>query len=75
MKNYRNLAVIIPSYNEVKNIAILIKGIFKELPRAKIIIVDDSRLQENKKLKKIVKGKKNITLISRLKKEEEEVRF
>ena len=68
MKNYRNLAVIIPSYNEVKNIAILIKGIFKELPRAKIIIVDDSRLQENKKLKKIVKGKKNITLISRLKK-------
>ena len=68
MKNYKNFAVIIPSYNEVKNIAILIKGIFKELPRAKIIIVDDSTESENEKLKLIIKGKRNVVLISRLKK-------
>jgi dolichol-phosphate mannosyltransferase len=62
------ISVIIPSYNEVMNIAILVKGISEELPAAKIVIVDDSNLIENNKLKKIVKGKRNIFLISRLKK-------
>ncbi len=68
MKNYKDIAVVIPSYNEVKNLSILIKGINKKLPLSKIVIVDDSRPEENEKLKKIVKGKKNIILISRLKK-------
>lgn len=68
MKNYKNIAVIIPSYNEVKNIEILIKGISKELSGARIIIVDDSSKSENEKLKLIVKGKRSVTLISRLKK-------
>ncbi len=67
MKN--NLAIVIPSYNEVKNISILIKEIHKNLNGAKIIIVDDSSVLENEKLKKIVKNKKNIILISRFKKE------
>lgn len=66
MKN--NIAIVIPSYNEVKNVSILIKGISKELPGVKIFIVDDSLPKENKKLKKILKGKKNMILISRLKK-------
>ena len=69
MKNYKDIAVVIPSYNEVTNLSILIKKINKYLPNSKIIIVDDSSFEENKKLKKILKGKKNIVLISRLKKE------
>ena len=68
MKNYKNIAVVIPSYNEVKNIGILIKGIFKELPGVKIIIVDDSSKSENEKLKLMVKSKGRVVLISRLKK-------
>ena len=66
MKN--NLAIIIPSYNEVKNVSILVKGIRKEFSKAKIFIVDDSLPTENKKLKFALKGKKNIMLISRFKK-------
>ena len=66
MKN--NIAVVIPSYNEVKNVSILIKRIAKVLPEAKIIIVDDSLPKENEKLKHVLKRKKNIILISRLKK-------
>lgn len=68
MRN-KNIAIVIPSYNEVKNLSILIRDIFKHLSKAKLIIVDDSSKEENKKLKQIVKGDKNITLISRLKKE------
>lgn len=68
MKKNTDIAIVIPSYNEVKNIRILIKGIFKELPGAKIIIIDDSSKTENEKLKLIVKGKRNVILISRLKK-------
>lgn len=65
MKNNNDLAIIIPSYNEVINLAILIKSINKELSGATIIIVDDSIRKENEKLKKIIKDKKNIKLISR----------
>ena len=67
MKN-KNIAIVIPSYNEVKNISILMKGIDKWLPDTNIIIVDDSSVEENLKLKKMMKNKKNILLISRLKK-------
>jgi len=67
MKN-KNIAIVIPSYNEVKNISILMKGIYKFLPDSKIIIVDDSSFDENEKLKKMVKNKKEVILISRLKK-------
>jgi dolichol-phosphate mannosyltransferase len=67
MKN-SEISVIIPSYNEVQSVSILINGIFKELPGSKIIIVDDSSVSENKKLKKIVNNHKNIRLISRFKK-------
>ncbi len=65
MKN-NNFAIVIPSYNEVKNISILMKGINKFLPGSEIVIVDDSRVEENEKLKKMIKNKKDIILISRL---------
>lgn len=69
MRNYREFAVVIPSYNEVENLRILLKRIHKELPEAAIVIVDDSSSIENNKLKKIVEAKKHVILISRLKKE------
>jgi len=68
MKKINNIAVVIPSYNEVQNIPILIKGINRELYGAKIVIVDDSSKSENAKLKSFVKKHKNIKLISRFKK-------
>lgn len=68
MKSNSDIAVIIPSYNEVENLSILIKSINKELFGSKIIIVDDSSSLENTKLRKIVKRRKNVTLISRFKK-------
>ncbi|MCL4353780.1 glycosyltransferase [Patescibacteria group bacterium] len=69
MKNNKNISIVIPSYNEVKNLSILIKSIFKELPEARIIIVDDSSKEENDKLITIVAPYKNILLKSRLKKD------
>lgn len=68
-----NTSVIIPSFNEAKNVQLLIKKIFTYLPKAKIIIVDDSEIEENKRLKKILSSDSklingNILLISRLKK-------
>src|SRR3989344_2653809 len=67
MKN-KNIAVVTPSYNEVKNISKLIEGIQKCLPNSKLIIVDDSPKEENLKLKTLLKKEKNIKLISRFKK-------
>lgn len=65
-----NIGIIIPSYNESTNIKILTKSIFSYLPNAKIIVVDDSGIKENARLHKYIKSqKKNITLISRFKKE------
>lgn len=68
MKSNKNISIVIPSYNEVENILILITRIDKYLPNSRVIIVDDSSLAENKKLKGIIKNKKNIILVSRLKK-------
>jgi len=68
MKKSNEVAVVIPSYNEVKNISILIKSIKQELKLVTIIIVDDSSPSENQKLKRLLKGKKDVILISRLSK-------
>jgi dolichol-phosphate mannosyltransferase len=63
-----NFAIVIPSYNESKNIRILIKKINIELSNSSIIIVDDSSFEEREKIKKIVKNYKNVKLITRPKK-------
>lgn len=63
------VGIIIPSYNETHNIPILTKKIFDYLPDSKIVIVDDSNPQQNKKLKQYIIKNKKITLISRQKKE------
>ncbi|MCL5432746.1 MAG: glycosyltransferase, partial [Patescibacteria group bacterium] len=67
MKN-KFFVFIIPSYNETKNLKILIERIKKSLPGSKIVVVDDSPLNENEKLKSALKSYKNITIISRFKK-------
>jgi dolichol-phosphate mannosyltransferase len=67
MKN-NQIAVIIPSYNEVKNLTILINGIKKELPGIKIVVVDDSLALENARIKKLFAKNSSVKLISRLKK-------
>lgn len=68
MKNYKNIAVITPSYREDKNIEILLEQINIYLHGAKVFIVDDSNIHDNKKIAKIVARYKNAILISRFKK-------
>lgn len=69
----RNVGVAIPSYNESENVFILINKILSVLPNAKIVVVDDSKLYENKRLldslKKIDNAKrKQVKVLSREKK-------
>lgn len=60
------VAIIIPSYNESKNLKILISKIRNNLKNSQIVIVDDSKISENKKIKIIVKNlDSNVHLISR----------
>lgn len=69
MKN-NEIAVIIPSYNESKNIEILINRILKLFKGITIIIVDDSSGQEKHRINEFIKKNqnKNLILISRTKK-------
>ena len=60
------VAVIIPSYNESKNLAILIPNVFRILPDAHVIVVDDSIGYEKKQTDQVCcKIGRNITYISR----------
>lgn len=68
MVKNNQIAIVVPSFNEVKNLSILIVGINKKLKGSRIIIVDDSSIKENLKLQSIVKKYKNVFLISRSKK-------
>lgn len=64
-----NTSVIIPSFNEAKNVQLLIRKIYVYLPDAKVIVVDDSNHKENEELKKNLKlENKNIMVVSRHKK-------
>lgn len=58
----KKIAVIIPTYNESLNIALLLSKIFNVLPGAQIFVLDDSSPEEFEKLKKeIGKSKVNLT--------------
>ena len=63
-----NIAVIIPSYKEEKNIFTLIDAISEAVPDSKIIVVDDSPKEYIGKIKFLLKKKKNIEIIFRYKK-------
>ena len=51
----KNLAIVIPTLNEKENIEKLVRQIKKQLPKATILIVDDSK---NKNIEKIIVKKK-----------------
>lgn len=64
-----NTSVIIPSFNEAKNVQLLIKKIYRYLPDAIVVVVDDSNHIENDRLKKNLKlENKSVMVISRYKK-------
>ncbi len=64
------IAIIIPTFKELENITILTKRIIAIFPKAKIIIVDDSPIEDNRKLQNTFKkNNPNIRIISRLKKD------
>ena len=58
----KNLTIIIPTYNEEKNILKLTNRIHKLIPKCKILIVDDTK---NSKIGKIYKKSKKIEFIIR----------
>ena len=65
-----NIAIIIPTYNEESNLPLLITHIFYHIPQTWIVIVDDSSTNKTKQVVKNIKKKyKNITLLSRAKKQ------
>ena len=62
----KNIAIIIPTYNEVDNIERLVKEINKQVPKSKIFIIDDSK--ENDIGKLIHKKKLKVKYFHRKKK-------
>lgn len=68
MVKSKNICLIIPAYNESKNIPLVISGIRKEFPNSRIVVVDDSGKEENEKTVMALKKFKNIDIISREKK-------
>lgn len=69
-KNFSHVSVVIPAYNESKNLQILVSKIAKTYPLINVVVVDDSDKDENAKSKKIIaKISKKFKVISRLKKQ------
>ena len=65
----QNIAVIIPTYKETKNIPLLLDNIFGVLPKITVIFVDDSPQQYANELKLLIESRKEkIIVLSRLKK-------
>lgn len=64
----KDICIVIPSFNESRNIAQVIRGIRRELSGVRIIVVDDSDIGENKLTRKAINKFKSIDLISREKK-------
>lgn len=58
------LSIIIPSYNESKNLEILLKGI-RNLYEVPVYIIDDSNSIENNKIRLLVSELKNVFLVTR----------
>ncbi len=63
-----SVAIVIPSYNDLDNIPLVLDGIANILPQARIIIVDDSTNVEKKKLSIIHKNYPHVGIITRSKK-------
>lgn len=61
----KELAIILPTYNESSNLRTLMTKIFKVASGVLIIIVDDSKEIENIKIKNIAKIYKNVEVLTR----------
>ena len=71
-KNSNKLSIVIPTFNEKQNIALLIKKIFNYLKNSQyeIVVIDDNSFDGTKHvLKKIKKKKKNFSFYIRKKKQ------
>ena len=64
---FKNVVIIIPAYNEERNIKILVNIILKLHPKFKIIIIDDSESMQTKISLKTIKNK-NVFFFHRKKK-------
>lgn len=64
----KKLVIVLPTYNESKNLQKLLVTISSSVPHAAVIIVDDSNDQENKKIQQIAKRFKNVSVLTRQKK-------
>jgi dolichol-phosphate mannosyltransferase len=64
----KKLAIILPAYNESKNLRTLLKRINKIVPNVHIVVVDDSSPLENKKITRIAASYRNVEVITREKK-------
>lgn len=65
---HKRLAIILPAFNESKNLRILLTRIFKATPDVHIFIIDDSNPLENIKIKKIAQSFKHVEVFTREKK-------
>ena len=63
----KEIAVVIPTYNESSNIKMLLTKIYKVLPNGKVYLIDDSSAEENKRLMEKVKNT-NAKVVSRMQK-------
>lgn len=62
----KNITIVIPTYNEAENIALISQEIFKYAPSCKIIIVDDDSKDDTEKIANMLLEKgKRIKFISR----------
>jgi dolichol-phosphate mannosyltransferase len=62
MTNFSSLAIVIPSYNESKNLEKLIPWIMRVVPKVTVIVIDDSRDEEAKKISAFIR-KLNTTSV------------
>lgn len=66
----QKIAVIIPTYNEAANLTHLIPALYKQIPKANIIVVDDNSKDNTRGLIGKLKSKYvNLTLLERARKE------
>jgi dolichol-phosphate mannosyltransferase len=64
------ILVIVPTYNELENIALIIPEILKELPTANVLVVDDNSPDGTSNLvKEIAKSREGVFILDREKKE------
>lgn len=68
--NITSVAIIIPSYNESTNLAILIPRIIRIVPKVTVIVVDDSSGDERIRTKDIcLDNRKSVIYVARQKKD------